>query len=171
MKTTLIILGLLFSFSSQAVSLEKNLEVPLKLPHDFHVILSIEMFELQGKLNLLLEGISRGKWKLVESTADYISDNYILKQKMTRKEKKQLKKVLPDGLIALDKFFHQTAKELKEAAVKKDSGVVLDKYRQLIKTCMECHGRYAAYKFMDFKGYDVPATVPKNFYKNLNDWR
>ncbi|RLA65566.1 MAG: hypothetical protein DRQ88_02060 [Epsilonproteobacteria bacterium] len=167
----LLILLLIPNIYLTAKSFEKKLDKPLKLPHDFHVILSVEMFELQGKMNLLLEGISRGKWKMVESTADYISDNYILKQKMTYKEKKMLKKALPDGFVALDKYFHQTAKELKEAATKKESGLVLEKYRHLIKTCMECHGRYAAYKFIDFQGYEVPATVPKNFYKHLDDWR
>ena len=171
MKTTIFALSLLLIFSSHAASYEKKVERGLKLPQDFHTILSVEMFELQGKMNLLLEGISRGKWKMVESTADYISDNYILKQKMTRKVKRELKKVLPDGFVALDKYFHELAEELKEAAKKRDSGVVLDKYRHLIKTCMECHGRYATYKFMDFKGYEVPATVPKNFYKHLDDWR
>jgi len=170
MKTFIIFL-LIPTIYLGAKSFEKKIEKPLKLPHDFHVILSVEMFELQGKMNLLLEGISRGKWKMVESTADYISNNYILKQKMTRRDKRALKKTLPEGFVALDKYFHELAKELKEASKKKDSGVVLDKYRHLIKTCMECHGRYASYKFMDFKGYEVPATVPKNFYKHLDDWR
>jgi len=171
MKTALIILNFLLTFTSFAASYDKKMERGLKLPHDFHTILSVEMFELQGKMNLLLEGISRGKWKIVESTADYISENYILKQQMTGKVRRKLKKVLPDGFVALDKYFHQMAKDLKEAAVKKDSELVLDKYRQMIKTCMECHGRFARYKFIDFNGYEVPATVPKNFYKHLDDWR
>lgn len=90
---------------------------------------------------------------------------------MTETEQKNLKASLPDGFVALDRFFHQTASELKDAANKKDSKEVLEKHQQLIKTCIECHAHYAEYKFMDFQGYETPITVPKKFYKNINDWR
>jgi hypothetical protein len=168
MKTILFILLLVSSFHLRASSYEKKIERKLKLPHDFNVLLSGEMFELQAKMGLLLEGISRGKWTLVESTADYLSNNYILKQKNLEKS---LKKSLPDGFVALDLFFHQTAGELRDAAKKRDSKTVLEKHQNLIKTCMECHAQYADYLFMDFQGYETPSTVPKKFYKDVNDCR
>ncbi len=168
MKTILFISFLAFSALSYASSYEKKIDRKLKLPHDFNVLLSGEMFELQAKMGLLLEGISRGKWNLVESTADYLSNNYILKQK---KLDKALKKSIPDGFVALDLFFHQTAGELRDAAKKRDSKTVLEKHQNLIKTCMECHAQYAEYLFMDFQGYETPSTVPKKFYKDVDDWR
>ena len=168
MKNILITFLLVFSIQLQASSYEKKIDRKLKIPNDINVLLSGEMFELQAKMGTLLEGISRGKWNLVESTADYMSNNYILKGKDLDKS---LKKSLPDGFVALDLFFHQTAGELRDAAKKRDSKTVLEKHQNLIRTCMECHAQYAEYLFMDFQGYKTPSTVPKKFYKDVNDWR
>lgn len=168
MKIILFIYLLVSSFPLHASSYEKKIDRKLKLANDFNVILSGEMFELQAKMGVLLEGISRGKWNLVESTADYMSNNYILKQKDLEKS---FKKSLPDGFVALDLYFHQTAGELRDAAKKRDSKTVLEKHQTLIKTCMECHAQFADYLFTDFQGYETPSTVPKKFYKDVNDWR
>jgi hypothetical protein len=161
----------LFSTLNLHSSYEKKLDRKLNLPPEFKVLLSGEMFEIQAKMGILLEGISRGKWNLVESTADYLSNNYILKQKMSENEEKVLKKTLPDDFIALDIYFHQIAGELRDAANKKDSKTVLEKHQNLIKTCMECHAHYAEYLFLDFQGYETPISVPKKIYKDIKDWR
>ncbi len=54
---------------------------------------------------------------------------------------------------------------------KKDAALVLNKYQGMIKSCIECHSRYADYKFSEFKGYDMPKTIPDKFYKLPDDWR
>ena len=162
---------LLVSFSLSAATYDKHLERKFKLPDNFKENLSAEMYDLQSKMNQALEGISRGKWKMLESVARDMNEKYILKQKMSYMDKKYLKKYLPKGFVALDRYFHELAGEMADAAKKKDSKLVLEKYQGMIKSCMECHSRYADYKFSEFKGYDMPKTIPDKFYKLPDEWR
>ena len=171
MKGIIFFSVIFFSLSLGGAPKREKLNAPLKLPPRFHTVFSVEMFELQGKMGVLLEGISRGKWQMVESTARFLADHYILKQQMSAKEKKFLKKNLPPGFVALDRYFHKTAAGLAKSARQRDGDQVLDQYRLLVKTCMECHGRFASYKFKDFKGYQVPDTIPKNFYFGVDEWK
>jgi len=169
----LIFLSLLFSFSLSAATYDKHLERKFKLPENFKENLSAEMFDLQSKMNQALEGISRGKWKMLESVATEMKENYILKQKMSYMDKKYLKRYLPKGFVALDRYFHELAGQMADAAKKKDSTLVLQKYQGMVKSCMECHARYADYKFSEFKGYKMPKSmkIPEEFYKLPDDWR
>ncbi|RLA63838.1 MAG: hypothetical protein DRQ88_11930 [Epsilonproteobacteria bacterium] len=167
----LLSLLLLVSFTLFAANYDKQLERKFKLPENFKENLSAEMFDLQSKMNQVLEGISRGKWQMLQSVADEMSQNYILKQKMSYQDKKYLKRYLPKGFIALDRYFHELAGEMAQAAKKKDAKVVLEKYQGMIKSCMECHAQYADYRFTEFKGFEIKNTIPKKFYKLPDEWR
>jgi len=167
----LLSLIILVSLTLLAAPYDKQLERKFKLPKDFQENLSAEMFDLQSKMNQALEGISRGKWKMLESVAEEMNKKYILKQKMSYQDKKYLKKYLPKGFVALDNYFHELAGEMADAAKKRNGRVVLEKYQGMVKSCMECHARYADYKFSEFKGFDFPKTIPDKFYKLPDDWR
>lgn len=167
----LLSLLVLFSFALSAANFDKQLDRKFKLPENFKQNLSSEMLVLQYKMNQALEGISRGKWKMLESVAREMNENYILKQKMSYQDKKYLKRYLPKGFMALDNYFHELAGEMAEGAKRKDAKVVLEKYHGMVKSCMECHAKYADYKFSEFKDYKAPKNIPDKFYKWPDDWR
>lgn len=150
-RIALIFLGT-FSLNVGLVSAQ---EVPvaksdLELSPELMELLRAEMRALLSGVQSLPVGIATADWKSVADASGQIGASYILDQKLTPAQKKELNTSLPEHFKRLDAHFHLEAKKLEAAAANHDAQLSAFHYYRLIETCTACHTIYAPSKFPGF---------------------
>ena len=122
----------------------------LHLSNDLTELLRAEMRALLNGVQSLAAGIAIADWKTVANTSSKIRASYILDQKLTPAQKKELTTSLPEHFKRLDSHFHLEAKKLEVAAANHDPELSAFHYYRLIETCTTCHTIYAQSRFPGF---------------------
>lgn len=133
------------SLSSQA---DKSVE---SLSSDLRQLLSKEMQALQGGMQALIPAYISGDYKEVASIAGKMESGFILKQKITPAQKKELMAKLPKAFIYLDKRFHGQAGMLKHVAEEQHQELISFYVYKMMDTCQSCHSQYAQDRFPKLK--------------------
>jgi len=119
----------------------------IHLSADLHRLLNEEMAAIEHGMKELIPAISSGDWKNVVSIAQNISDSFIMKQKLTVKQKEELHMALPDLFVEMDQDFHNSAAMLAHAAEMKNADVVNFYFFKLNNACVSCHTKFAKSRF------------------------
>ncbi len=123
----------------------------LHLSHDVKVILNQEMNGIEEGMMKIIPAISAGNWETIAKIAQTIKDSFILKQKLTQEQVKELHHSLPAEFVEMDQSFHSTAGKLAHAAHQRDGELVNFYFYKLHSKCISCHSKYASERFPDLK--------------------
>jgi len=119
------------------------------LSHDLRYLLSEEMKALEKGMMSIIPAIVSGKWHEIETTAGKMKASYILKQKLTKNQMKELHSKLPNAFIEKDQRFHYLSGMLEHAANKQKPELINFYFSEMTKSCMGCHSKFATHKFPD----------------------
>jgi len=122
----------------------------IQISDDLKKALLKEMKAVQDGMIKLVPAIASGDWATVSRTAKNIKKTYIMKQKLTKAQLKELHSALPEGFKRLDHRFHETAGRLALAAERKDAELAVFYFYKLNESCVTCHSTYATQKFPAF---------------------
>lgn len=117
-------------------------------------LLRAEMQAILAGVQLLAAAIPVGDWKGVADTSARIGASYILDQKMTPVQRKELETSLPEHFRMLDSGFHLESRKLEAAALNHDAQLVAFHFYRMMETCTACHSVYATGKFPGFAVVD-----------------
>ena len=150
-KYTFSILLLIFAISPFSHAQDKHNEMShLELSADLMDLLRTEMRGILSGVQSIPAGIAMADWKMVADISSKISSSYILAQKMTPEQSKELQQKLPEYFKKIDENFHLQAGKLELAARNHDPQLVTFHYYRLIDSCTSCHATYATKKFPGF---------------------
>ena len=121
------------------------------LSAELRALLSEEMIALEKGMHSIFSSIISGDYEDISQKAEKIQNSFILKQKLTPSQRKELQTKLPKGFIELDKGFHEDAGELVNAAEFSDRELVNKYFFKMTKTCVKCHSTYASSRFSNFE--------------------
>lgn len=145
MKKLIILLSLITSlFATQSTGIQS-------LSPELRALLSQEMMALEKGMNSIFSNIISGNYEEMAITAEQIQNSFILKQKLSASQHKELQTKLPKSFIHLDQGFHESAGELVNAAEFEDKDLVINLYTEMTKTCVKCHATYAKQRFKNFE--------------------
>jgi hypothetical protein len=119
----------------------------VQLSPDLLALLNQEMGLIQQGMMDIVPAISAGEWDKVSTIGQKIKASFILKQKLTDTQKKELHRVLPQQFIEMDMDFHKSAGMLAHAAEMKNADVVNFYFYKMNAACVSCHGKYATERF------------------------
>ena len=122
----------------------------LQLSPELIELLRAEMRALLVGVQSLPVGIATADWKSVAYASAQIRGSYILEQKLTTAQKKELSTALPEHFKRLDSLFHLEAGKLEAAALNHDAQLSAFHYYRLIESCTACHMQYAPSRFPGF---------------------
>ncbi len=114
-------------------------------------LLSQEMTALQKGVMSLVPALASGNWGEIEKISKKIKNSYILKQKLTKEQAKELHSKLPPAFIELDKSFHKDAGMLKHVAEKRNAELANFYFSKMINACVNCHSKFATHRFPALK--------------------
>ena len=130
---------------------DKHAEISnLELSAGLMDLLRTEMREILSGVQSIPSGIAMADWKKVADISSKISSSYILAQKITPEQRKELQQKLPESFKKMDESFHLEAGKLAQAAQNHDPQLVTFHYYKLIESCASCHAAYATNKFPGF---------------------
>ncbi len=136
-----------FAFAGDA---DHNGKGGIHISENLRKALQKEMLAVQDGMMKLVPAIASGDWATVSRTADNIKKTYIMKQKLTQAQLKELHSALPAGFKRLDHRFHKTAGRLAHAAERKDAELAVFYFYKLNESCVTCHSAYAKQRFPAF---------------------
>lgn len=110
-------------------------------------LLSKEMLAIQEGMKTILPAYAAGQWHEIEHIAYKIKNSYILKQKLSDKQRHELHDALPESFITLDQQFHYLAGMLEHVAAEKKPELVGFYFSRLSDSCIACHSAHATHKF------------------------
>jgi hypothetical protein len=141
----IVLIGLAAEPPAQAQ--EQETAIGPQLSERLRGLLLEEMNLIQAGMERAMRGIATGDHTAVYENGRDIYRSFILKQKLTEEDRKELHSVVPPNFIALDQAFHETAHKL--AAAGRDQDVELQGFYfgRLVESCTACHARYAADRF------------------------
>jgi hypothetical protein len=113
-------------------------------------LLRKEMVALQGAVGGLAGALAVGEWQAVQDTAAQAAAGFVIPQALTRPQRDELLKVLPDGYHRLDDAFHAEILGLARAARDRNSPQAAFYFGRMTETCMTCHARFAGERFPGF---------------------
>lgn len=119
----------------------------LPLSPDVRALLNQEMRGIEGGVTTIAKALAAGNWERIAATGTQIRDSFILKQKLSRRQRQELHRVLPAAFVAMDRNFHAAAGKLARAARQRDGELVGFYLYRLQSLCVGCHSRYAAERF------------------------
>ena len=131
----------------------------IELTPDTLNLLRSEMKEIAGGMQAMSFSIATADWKSVQAISAKIRTSYIMEQKLTSSQKKELGRALPEHFKLLDAEFHQRAEKLGIAAAAHDSELTVFHYSRLVESCVRCHSAYASKRFPGFA-----APTPKSHH-------
>lgn len=153
-KTALLLTITLFSlpcFASEhdghKIESKKGVEA---LSQDLRSLLSQEMVALEKGVSSLVPKIAAGDWHAIEETAKKIKNSYILKQKLTKEQAKELHANLSESFIEMDGQFHEDAGMLANAAQNRNAELVNFYFYKMNNACTNCHSKNATHRFPSF---------------------
>jgi hypothetical protein len=117
------------------------------LSHDLRDLLSQEMVALQSGMMSIIPAYVSGNWEEIEKTAYKMKSSYILKQKLTEIQVKELHTSLPHEFIEKDQRFHYLAGMLEHAAKNKKPELVNFYFSEMNESCVSCHSKFVTHKF------------------------
>lgn len=126
---------------------ERQANNEIHLSADLHHLLAQEMLAIENGMKDLIPAISSGEWEKMASIAQKISDSFIMKQKLTAAQKKELHRSLPRLFVEMDQDFHNSASMLAHAAGMENADVVNFYFFKLNSACVACHAKYASERF------------------------
>lgn len=147
---TLLLLGVLTLSVGSVSAQTPTAKGDLQLSPELIELLRAEMRALLIGVQSLPVGIATADWKSVADTSAQIRGSYILEQKLTPAQKKELSTALPEHFKRLDSHFHLEAGKLEAAALNHDAQLSAFYYYRLIESCTACHMQYAPSRFPDF---------------------
>ncbi|MBL1245047.1 MAG: cytochrome c [Sulfurimonas sp.] len=110
-----------------------------------------EMNALQKGMMSIIPELASGNLHEVHKIAKKIQGSYILKQKLTKEQAKELHTKLPSSFIELDQSFHKDAGMLADVAEQKNAELANFYFSKMNNTCINCHSRFATHRFPAFK--------------------
>lgn len=119
-------------------------------------LLRAEMLEVASGMQVIALALASGDWQAVANTSAKIRASYILEQRLTPDQIRELELALPDGFKRIDADFHRRAERLHDAAKARDPEMAAFHYSRLIESCAACHASYAQARFPGF------ATAPQD---------
>ena len=137
----------LFSTSVYADESKKGVE---ELSGSLRTLLSQEMVSVESAMKTLYSDLIAGEYDKVSKTATNIHNSFILKQKLTKSQGKELKTKLPPEFVAMDRAFHKQASMLAHAADNKNSELANFYVYKMTESCTTCHSTYAKHRFPSF---------------------
>jgi len=102
-------------------------------------------------MHSIFSSMISGNYEDIAQKAEKIQNSFILKQKLTPSQQKELQTKLPKAFIELDQSFHSDAGELVNAAEFADKELVDKYFFKMTKTCVQCHSTYALNRFSNFE--------------------
>ncbi len=133
--------GLLVAWSAVAKPVTPDLTPRLRS------LLQEEMQAVLGASQSILEAIVIGDHSTVAVKAEQIHSSFILKQSLTKADKRDLKRAVPKRFIRLDRSFHAQSERLAEAARAQDSERELAVFQRMLDACVGCHADYVGDRF------------------------
>lgn len=130
----------------------------LHLSSDLKEVLNQEMNGIEKGMMAIIPAIAAGNWEAIANLAQKIKDSFILKQKLTEDQMKELHHSLPNGFIEMDQRFHSTAEKLAHVAHQSDGELVNFFFYKLHSQCMNCHSKYATERFSNLKNSQQAKT-------------
>lgn len=118
-----------------------------QLSPELLALLNQEMRLIQEAMMDMVPAIAAGEWDKVSTLGQKIKMSFILKQKLTKAQKEELHRVLPQQFIEMDMDFHKSAGMLAHAAEMKNAEVVNFYFYKMNAACVSCHGKYATERF------------------------
>lgn len=151
-KLLLLMLSLLIASCSKVHTIEKNTATPtqhspLQIDAAIHLLLKQEMQAIQQGMMSLIPAIASGNWKKVATIGQHLEGSYLLKQKLSPKQRHALHLSLPAEFIKQDHAFHSTAGLLAKAAQMSHAENVSFYLAKLTSACVRCHTEFASEKF------------------------
>ncbi len=119
----------------------------LRLSPGVAKILRQEMRAIEAGMKGLIPAIASGKWEEVAATGREIRDSFIMKQRLSPRQRHELHRTLPPRFREMDGAFHHTAGMLAHAAEAGNGEVVTFYLQRLMEGCVGCHTRYATQRF------------------------
>lgn len=120
------------------------------LSSELRVLLSQEMGAVEKGMKDIFSNIISGDYEGVNEVALKIKNSFILKQKLTADQRKELHTKLSSEFIETDQGFHQDAGSLAEAADLEDLALMNFYYSKMTATCVKCHSTFATQRFSNF---------------------
>lgn len=145
---TALLLGLAVSAGAFATE-----PVTPKLTDTLSQLLREEMRSVQAAMTTIHSAIVMGQHDSVAENAQQIHDSFILKQQLTKQDRKDLMSAVPSGFIELDKEFHQLAAALAEAGRNSDTSAQHELFSQMTGNCLQCHSEYVYDRFPGVENY------------------
>lgn len=115
-------------------------------------LLQQEMQAVLDASQSILEAIVSGDHDTVARKAEQVHASFILKQSLTKADKKDLKRAVPKRFIRLDQAFHARSKRLAEAARAEDTEREMAIFQRLLDGCVGCHRDYVTDRFPGLGG-------------------
>ncbi len=125
----------------------------LAISAELRAALNMEMQQIKGGMESLVGATVAGNWGKIAAVGQQIKHSYILKQKLTAKQRHELHDKLPEEFKRLDKQLHQYAGMLAHVAQERDIGLVNYYIYKMNETCTSCHARFVKDKF---GGFNLP---------------
>ncbi len=125
--------------------MKKSTEIHLSA--DLKEILNQEMNGIENGVMKIIPAIAAGDWETIAKIAQQIKASFILKQKLTPDQLKELHNSLPPEFVEMDMRFHSNAEKLAGAAHQRDGELVNFYFSKLHGQCMTCHAKYAPERF------------------------
>jgi hypothetical protein len=123
----------------------------IHISSELRAVLNQEMQQIKGGMESLVFATVSGNWGKISSIGHQIKHSYIMKQKLTKKQRHELHDSLPAGFKQLDKKLHNYAGMLAHVAKEHDMELVNYYIYKMNETCASCHAQYASDKFPGFK--------------------
>jgi len=117
------------------------------LPDRVRGLLLQEMHAIKAASKAILEALVRGRDAVVADKAQAIHDSFILKQEMTKADRKALMAAVPEDFVERDRAFHRLTGRLANAARDGDEARQRALFSDMIEACTGCHSRYAPNRF------------------------
>ncbi len=114
-------------------------------------LLSREMIALEGGMMDIIPNMVSGNYAEIEKIAIKIKESFILKKKLTQKQRHELHEKLPSSFIEMDASFHRDAGMLAHVSKNKNSDLVNFYFFKMTNACVSCHSKFATHKFPLFK--------------------
>ena len=137
----------LLSTSIYAEEQKKGVEA---LSPNLRTLLNQEMISVEGAMKSIFTDLIAGNYEKVSENATKIHNSFILKQKLTKEQGKELRAKLSPEFVEMDGAFHKQASMLSHAADMKNSELAHFYVYKMIESCTKCHSNFAQHKFPAF---------------------
>jgi hypothetical protein len=128
------------------------------LSEELRDLLSKEMVAIENGMMSIIPAYSSGNWEEIETTAEKIKNSYILKQRLTEDQIKELHSLLAPAFIEKDQEFHYLAGMLGHAAKNKKAELINFYFSRMNESCVNCHSKFATHRFPALSSKDEKAA-------------